>query len=192
MRIPLRTRARVALNGFFRREDGNIALEAVIITPILFWAYMALFVIFDAYRQHSINQKAAYTIGDMVSREDRALTGAYMTGARSLFDSLARSAEPSTVRITSVWFDAANNRYVCDWSESIGAIGDATVRQVETWDTLLPVMPNFERITVVETWTRYVAPFSIGIGDHDIHNFIFTRPRRAPAITWEDNSAACA
>ena len=192
MRIPLRTRARVALNGFFRREDGNIALEAVIITPILFWAYMALFVIFDAYRQHSINQKAAYTIGDMVSREDRALTGAYMTGARSLVDSLARSAEPSTVRITSVWFDAANNRYVCDWSESIGAIGDATVRQVETWDTLLPVMPNFERITVVETWTRYVAPFSIGIGDHDIHNFIFTRPRRAPAITWEDNSAACA
>lgn len=191
MHIPFHIRARTALGGFFRKEDGNVALEAVIIAPILFWAYMALFVIFDAYRQHSINQKAAYTIGDMVSREDRALTGAYMTGARSLFDSLARSAEPSTVRITSVWFDAANNRYVCDWSESIGSVGDATIKQVENWDTHLPVMPNFERITVVETWTRYVAPFSIGIADHDIHNFIFTRPRRAPAITWEDTSAAC-
>lgn len=177
--------ARARLVGFFRREDGNIALESVIIVPILFWAYMALFVIFDAYRQHSINQKAAYTIGDMVSREDRALTPAYMDGARNLFDSLARSATPSSVRITSVWYDAANNRYVRDWSESVGTRIGATEEQVENWDTILPIMPNFERITVVETWSRYVAPFNVGIGDHDIHNFIFTRPRRAPSITWD-------
>ncbi|WP_299782558.1 TadE/TadG family type IV pilus assembly protein [uncultured Roseobacter sp.] len=191
MRIPVLTRARFAIRDFARREDGNLALEAVIITPILFWAYMALFVIFDAYRQHSINQKAAYTIGDMVSREDRALTDAYMTGTRSLFDSLARSAEPSTVRVTSVWFDAANNRYVCEWSESIGTVSDATIKQVENWDTLLPIMPNLERITVVETWTRYVAPFNVGIGDHDIHNFIFTRHRSSGSNNWQDNGAAC-
>ncbi|MCV3272601.1 TadE/TadG family type IV pilus assembly protein [Roseobacter sinensis] len=184
-------RARAALRRFRRAEDANIALEAVIIAPILFWAYMATVTIFDAYRQHSINQKAAYTIGDMVSREDRALNVAYMTGARSLFDSLARSPEPSTVRITSVWFDAANNRYVCDWSQSIGVLPPATTAQVEGWDELLPILPNFERITVVETWSRYSAPFNIGIGDHDIHNFIFTRPRRAPSISWDGN-AACA
>ncbi|MBW4707744.1 hypothetical protein KX928_08085 [Roseobacter sp. YSTF-M11] len=192
MSQPLHKRCRRVLRTFARREDGNIALETLIIVPILFWAYLALFVIFDAYRQHSINQKAAYTIGDMVSREDRALTPAYMTGTRNLFDSLARSATPSSVRVTSVWFDAANNLYVCDWSESIGTVVDASITQVENWDTILPVMPNFERITVVETWTRYEAPFNIGIADHDIHNFIFTRPRRAPAITWEDASANCA
>ncbi|MGZ2258483.1 TadE/TadG family type IV pilus assembly protein [Roseobacter sp. A03A-229] len=189
MHTPLLDKLRRGLGRFGRKEDANIALEAVIIAPILFWAYMATVTIFDAYRQHSINQKAAYTIGDMVSREDRALTGAYMSGARSLFDSLARSSEPSTVRVTSVWYDAVNNRYVCDWSQSIGGLAPATASEVERWDTLLPVLPNFERITVVETWARYNAPFQVGIGDHDIHNFIFTRPRRAPAITWDGNAA---
>lgn len=177
------------LRRFAVGEEGNIALETVIIAPILFWAYMATVTIFDAYRQHSINQKAAYTIGDMVSREDRALNAAYLTGARSLFDSLARSAEPSSVRITSVWYDAANGLYVCEWSQSRGTVPPATLAEVEDWDVRLPVLPNFERITVVETWARYSAPFNVGIADHDIHNFIFTRPRRAPSITWDGNGA---
>jgi hypothetical protein len=45
-------------------------------------------------------------------------------------------------------------------------------------------MPDNESITVVETWTRYIPPFNIGIGERDIYNFIFTRPRYAPNITF--------
>jgi hypothetical protein len=178
--------ARRFLTRFSRKEDGNIAVEALIIVPILFWAYLALFVIFDAYRQHSINQKAAYTIGDLVSRQSNAIDLAFLTGARTLFDTLARSSEQTSVRVTSVWYDQANDRYVRDWSQSVGTEIAATDEEVAGWANLLPVMPNFESITVVETWSRYNAPFTIGINNHDIHNFIFTRPRYAPNITWDN------
>lgn len=188
MRAPLLARARMALRGFCRREDASIALETMIIAPILFWAYMALFVIFDVYRQHAINQKAAYTIGDMVSREDRALGPTYMSGTRRLFDSLARSAQPSSIRITMVQYNAANDRYVRIDSQPIGTVPPATATQVENWDNKLPIMPDGEQITVVETWARYRAPFNIGIGDHDIHNFIFTRHRSGGINSWDEDA----
>lgn len=186
MRISALSLLRARLVHFARRDDGNIALEAVIIAPVLFWAYMALFVIFDAYRQHSINQKAAYTIGDMVSREDRFLNQTYLDSTQRLFDSLARSAEQSSIRITEVSYDAPNDKYVKRSSRSVGSVPEATDEQVENWDTALPVMPDRENITVVETWSRYRAPFNIGIGDHDIHNFIFTRHRSSGRINWEE------
>ncbi|WP_299670637.1 hypothetical protein [uncultured Roseobacter sp.] len=188
MRRPALIPVRRVLRRFSRQEHGNVALEAVIIAPILFWAFMATVTIFDAYRQHSINQKAAYTIGDMVSREDRALTPAYLNGARQLFDSLARSAQPSSIRITSVRYDAVNNRYLRSWSERVGPVAAATEDEVEGWNVRLPIMPHDEEITVVETWARYAAPFNVGIIDHDIHNFIFTRHRSSGSNTWDPDA----
>ncbi|MFK7869900.1 MAG: TadE/TadG family type IV pilus assembly protein [Roseobacter sp.] len=181
--LPLRGRLRV----FCKDQTGNVAVEAIIIVPILFWAFFATFTIFDAYRQHSINQKAAYTIGDLVSRQFEALDPTFLNGTRELFEDLARSNGQSSVRITSVWYDEANDRYVREWSRSVGSKLAAGPTEVESWNTRLPVMPNFEFITVVETWTPYAAPFDVGIIDHEIHNFIFTRPRYAPCITWEDS-----
>ncbi|MEP2640579.1 hypothetical protein [Roseobacter sp.] len=182
------THIRRGLHRFARREHGNVTLETVIIAPILFWAFMAVVVIFDAYRQHSINQKAAYTIGDMISREDRAIGPTYLSGTRNLFDSLARSAEPSSIRVTSVRYDADNDLYLRNWSGSIGNIESATEAEVQGWDERLPIMPDDESITVVETWSRYAAPFSVGINDHDIQNFIFTRHRSSGVNTWDSDA----
>lgn len=175
------------LATFHKDEHGNIAIETIIIVPILFWAFMATFAIFDAYRQHSINQKAAYTIGDLVSRQPDALDAAFLAGTQALFDDLARTHGRSALRITSVWYDQTNDRYVRDWSRAIGERSVASAQEVEAWANRLPVMPNFEHITVVETWAPYRAPFDVGIAAHNIHNFIFTRPRYAPNITWQDS-----
>lgn len=172
------------LSRFRRNEDGNLAVETMIIVPILFWAFVALFVIFDAYRQHGANQKAAYTIGDLVSRQSDALDLDFLTGSRQLFDTLIRSSAQTTVRITSVQYDGASDTYMRDWSQSIGAVPPATPEEVAGWRTRLPILPNFEYITVVETWSEYEAPFTVGIETHDIQNFVFTRPRYAPKICW--------
>ena len=172
--------------SFWRREDGNLAVEAMIIIPVLFWAFLALVVIFHAYRQHSLNQKAAYTIGDLVSRQPDAIDLAFLTGSRELFDTLIRSSNETSLRVTAVWYDAASDTYMKDWSKSNGTEPEATDAEVAGWREFLPIMPNFESITVVETWSRYQAPFNVGIVSHDIHNFIFTRPRYAPNITWSD------
>jgi hypothetical protein len=177
-------RKRAVKPSFWRREDGNLAVEAMIIFPVLFWAFLALIVIFDAYRQHSLNQKAAYTIGDLVSRQPNAIDPAFLTGSRQLFDTLIRSSNETSLRVTSVWYDAASDTYMRGWSETDGSQQPATEAEVAGWRDLLPIMPNFESITVVETWSRYQAPFNVGIVSHDIRNFIFTRPRYAPNITW--------
>ncbi|MEM6888017.1 MAG: hypothetical protein AAF636_07740 [Pseudomonadota bacterium] len=174
------------LRCFRSEERGNIAIEFIIIVPVLFWGFFATVTIFDAYRQHSVNQKAAYTIGDLVSRQPDALDPAFLSGAQDLFEDLVRINGGSSIRVTSVWYDEVNDRYVRDWSRAVGAKLDAGVVEVESWNNLLPLMPNFEYITVVETWTDYSAPFDVGIVDHEIHNFIFTRPRYAPSITWSD------
>jgi hypothetical protein len=184
MMRPLLKRLSRSLGRFHRDEQANIAIEFIIIVPILFWAFLATFTIFDAYRQHSLNQKAAYTIGDLVSRQPDALDPSFLNGTRELFQDLARNYGDSSVRITSVWYDEENDRYMRHWSQAVGAKADAGELEVQGWANILPVMPDDEHITVVETWTPYRAPFNVGIADHEIHNFIFTRPRYAPRICW--------
>lgn len=178
-------RLRRCVTRFGRHEDGNLAVETMIIIPVLFWAFLAMLVMFDAYRQHSINQKAAYTIGDLISRQTDDIDPAFLGGTKDLFDVLTRSASETSVRVTAVSFDAAENEYVLEWSEALGAQVGATADEVVGWASRLPVMPDAEWITVVETWSAYEAPFNIGITDHEIRNFVFTRPRNSPEIGWD-------
>ena len=66
------------LQRFRRSEEGSISVEAMLLVPILMWAYLGTFVFFDAFRSQSTNLKAAYTIGDTLSRETRHVTPAYL------------------------------------------------------------------------------------------------------------------
>lgn len=171
---------------FFRDEAGNIAIEAVIVLPILFWAYLSMFAIFDAYRQYAINQKAAFTIGDLISRQTTPLDAAFLSGTRDLFDTLTRGQTVSSMRVTSVRYDAETDSYAQDWSQALGAATAAEDPMVQEWADQLPVMPDNERVMVVETWSDYDPPFNTGLTLSQIHNFVFTRPRYAPRVLWED------
>ena len=91
------------LHRFWRDEEGNIAVEAILILPLLFWAYLSMFAIFDAYRQHAVNQKAAYTIGDIVSRQTTPLDPAFLTGTREVLNYLTNSTNSeTTIRVSSI------------------------------------------------------------------------------------------
>ncbi len=78
-----------AVRQFLVDDDaGSVSVETVIIMPILLWVYVATFVIFDGFRTHNQNVKAAYTIGDMLSRETNAIDNAYLEGLSDVFDFL--------------------------------------------------------------------------------------------------------
>jgi len=47
-------------------------------------------------------------------------------------------------------------------------------------------MPHNERLTIVETFVKYDPPFNSGLSNHEITNFVFTRPRYAPRVLWYD------
>lgn len=179
--------------NFLRRfrddEKGMIAVETVIIIPVLFWAYLSMFAIFDAYRQHSINQKAAYTIGDIISRETNPLDPAYMTGTREMLAYLtANDVNDVAVRITSVTYDEDNDEYIRYWSEKKGWMPALSNEAIQALRDDLPVMPDNETVVVVETFVKYDPPFNTGLTNREIHNFVFTRPRYAPQVLWNDPS----
>ncbi|MEQ6248511.1 hypothetical protein ABMC89_06440 [Sulfitobacter sp. HNIBRBA3233] len=173
---------------FLRKEDGAIALETVIIIPIMFWAYMSALSIFDAFRQYSMHQKGAYTISDMISRETVPIDANYLAGAHRLFDTLTRSPQDSTIRVSVVYWDARNERIDLDWSQSTGRSSPLTASTVRGWGDRLPNMVDGERLIIVETSAFYSPPFRTGLENREIQNFIFTRPRYAPQVLWDDGS----
>ncbi|WP_299546789.1 TadE/TadG family type IV pilus assembly protein [uncultured Tateyamaria sp.] len=175
------------LQSFRDDERGSLAVETVLIIPVLFWAYLSMFAIFDAYRQHSINQKAAYTIGDIISRETTPLDGDYLDGTREILAYLTANAETNVaVRVTSVKYDGVNDVYKRDWSQAKGWKPALSNNDVGKLKSLLPVMPHNERVMVVETFVKYDPPFETGLQDREIENFVFTRPRYAPRVLWSN------
>lgn len=176
------------IKRFSRDEDGSIAVEMMILLPILFWAFLTLFSIFDAYRKHSMNQKAAFTIGDMISRETALVDQAYLNGTQTLLAYLTNEKITDTsIRITSVKYDADNNVYKRDWSKTKGWVPELKNNDISNWHHRLPIMPHNERIMVVETFVKYDPPYNTGLTDHQIVNFVFTRPRYAPQVLWDNN-----
>ncbi|MEP1538701.1 MAG: hypothetical protein ABJQ34_08685 [Paracoccaceae bacterium] len=180
-----------AVHAFRKDETGSIAIETMLIIPALFWAYLAMFAIFDSYRHHAINQKAAYTIGDLVSRETTPIDVDYMTGMRDLLKYLSRTANTSdvSIRISSLQYDETQDIYKREWSEVQGGlVQPLSSGSTDNWHARLPILPDKERITVVETFVNYDAPFNTGLSDRTIQNFVFTRPRYAPCVLFDDGS----
>ena len=104
---------------FRKDEQGTISVELVLILPVLFWAYLSMFSIFDAYRQHSLNQKASYTLGDVISRETAPIDNNYLSGTREMLAYLtANETTDVALRITSVTYDADTDEYKKFWSKN--------------------------------------------------------------------------
>lgn len=177
---------RTCLGRFARREDGSIAIELVIIIPALFWAYLAMFATFDAYRAHSLNQKASYTISDTISRERDSIDGALISGLRTMHAYLMNTPlDNVSLRITLVSYDAANDSFALDWSHGAGVYPALINQDVANWHDRMPIMANGERLIVLESWVDYSPPFDTGLSDREIKSFVFTKPRYAGHLGWE-------
>ncbi|MDQ2093268.1 TadE/TadG family type IV pilus assembly protein [Rhodalgimonas zhirmunskyi] len=183
--IPLPYRIRKRLSGFRDETDGTVAVEAVVMLPLILWAFCGLFVFFDAYRQNAISQKAAYTISDLISRETAAIDNDYIDGMYSMLNFLTRSGQERRLRITIVRFDADDGEYHVEWSETRGTMDPLDDAVVNGWTDTLPVMVDEERLILVETRTVYEPPFTVGLSQQTLQTFVFTRPRFAPQVLFD-------
>jgi len=177
---------RNGIKAFWRDSSGNVTIEFVLVMPILFWAFMATYVFFDGYRQSTVNLKAAYAIGDLISRETDAVNDAYVDSMYELYKLMVRARTETKMRITIVRFDQQDDRYYVDWSKERGY---GTVRDNESIKGItseLPVMPDNERVILIETRNKFVPLFNVGMKNKQLKNMIFTRPRFAPQVVWED------
>ena len=176
---------RFATGEFRRDETGSVSLEAIIMMPLVFWTYLAMFSFFNTYQEYNVNQKAAYTIGDMISRETLPIDSAYLDGVQDLLDYLTHSRTDAAVRITSLRYDKEDLRFYVHWSRARGGKQPVTNADVANWTNRVPTLTDGEYIVITETWTDYAIPFNVGLPDQNIANFVYTRPRYAPRVLYE-------
>jgi len=170
---------------FRRDENGSISVEAMLVLPILIWCYLGTFVFFDGYRAQSVNVKASYTIGDMLSRETGFVTPAYMDSLHTLQQFLTNTVEPVRMRITLYAFDGPNDRYVVRWSQVRGgAVAPLTNTTLAALRSALPIQLNGEVAILTESWVGYEPTFQVGIDPFTFYDVVVTRPRFAPQLCW--------
>lgn len=170
---------------FARREDGSVAIETMIMLPVMFWALLSGFAIHDAFRNYGLHQKAAYSIGDAISRETVPIDDEYFSGMRSTFEYLAHSQGQTDMRISEFLYDKVAGEYKLFWSEVLGGVEVLTQAEVKNWHHKLPMMMDNERITLLETWSDYDAPFNTGLTNDEIRTFVFTSARYAPGVCYQ-------
>ncbi len=165
---------------FFRKQDGVVSIEAIMVFPLLFWSMWTSYTYFDGYRQSARNLKAAYAIADILSREKSTVTAQYVTTMYDLQKFMIADRSAVSMRISFIRYDKPDDRHYVLWScvrgDSFEKWNNGTIDQI--WDRI-PVMADNASMIVVETKDHYKRPFKIGFGDNDfaIDKFIFTQPR---------------
>ena len=169
----------------FRREDGTFSVEAVLMFPLLVWAFVAMFVFFEGLRESNINLKATYTVSDLLSRETELIDQDYLDGMNNVYAWLSRSPNDVNLRVTVVRYDAATDSHITVWSRGVGK-PDLTQEQVDEYiSPQVPIMADADSAIVVETWTTYTPVMDIGLTESDIYNVVVTSPRFSEQLLWE-------
>ena len=165
------------LRIFCAETRGSISVEFILAMPFIFWAFMAIYVYFDGFRQSTINLKAAYTISDLISRETDIIDDEYVDSMHALLQILTRATSAIDMRISVVRWDESDNRYYVEWSVIRGydvVLTDATIGGLED---KLPLLPDNEIVILVETDNTFVPLFNVGMTNKQLINFVFTKPR---------------
>ncbi len=177
---------RQALRRFRQEDGGNLVLEAVLVMPFMLWAYVGLFVYWDAFRSINAVQKATYTVSDMISREMVAITPAYLAGMDTVMERLIDQSQDVSLRITSVYYDEADLRNEVHWSVSPGgALTEQTTASLLDSADKIPAMSDGDYVVIVEARVAYAPVFNVGLPNMDIQQFIVTRPRFVPKICMQ-------
>ncbi len=177
---------------FSRDEDASLSVEAVLVIPLLLWAFLASFTVFDMFRDRNLAVKANHAVSDLLSREVNPIDSNYLNGVDKVFKYLTRSNGASWMRVTSVYCDKdcdkATRRLKRHWSKATG--GQPSLSNAGVRDELGPIVPWIaagDQLVVVETSIEYTPPFSkklTGFGGRVFHDTVMTPPRFSQ-LCWQ-------
>lgn len=186
------TAATRLIRRFLREERATIMAEAVIVLPFMFWAYLGLFVYWDAYRVMNKVQKASYTVSDMLSREMVTITDAYITGMDTLMESLIDRDQNVGMRVSSVTWSEVNNQFELHWSRTTDSthLPQLTTSSLQALAGSIPAMSDGDFVVIVETRVDYTPAFDVGMDQQVLEQFIVTRPRFMPKVCLSGVSCA--
>lgn len=179
-----------SLSRFARDDGAAVTVEWVFMFPMLVWAFAGIFSFFDMFRTKNTNMTAAYTISDMLSRNDgNAVDQAYLDGLHTVFDYLVSSPNPTWIRVTSFVWNEDNGLYELHWSHTAESVDIPVTMPVMTQQDLndvadrIPIMADGDCAFLLETSAVYTPlfsnlPFMSTLAPtQNFNNFIVTQPR---------------
>lgn len=179
---------KLRLRDFRNDERGSFMVESVIALPLLFWTVAATFEFFELHRYKSVREKATYTIADMISREQAAVTDTYMDNVKVLFDIITNDSGTNQLRVSIIRYDAGDDEYDVFWSKvrGTGPMDELVNNDVADSHDTLPVMADGEDVIVVESVSDYDSLFDLVLSDpFNIETRVFTSIRFAPQICFD-------
>lgn len=175
-----------------RDEGGSVVVEAMIVLPFILWAYVGTFVFFDGFRAQSVNIKAAYVISDALSREAE-VNDAYVDGMFALHGLMTATRQPRQLRVTAFRYAPnSTTTYEVVWSRARGGATQLSSAALNAMRPNLPLLGPNEWNVMVETWTGYKPPASVGIDPFTFEERAFTRVRFTPngRLCWNGGTPA--
>jgi hypothetical protein len=204
-------RFRTSARRFLKDESGVLLAEALILLPILIWGFLALIVYWDLFRVMNVSQKAAYSIADLLSRQEAPVTEEFIDGQPAILSFLTPGATGSRLRITSLQmvegpnvppnpvFDSNDDFCLLFSRSSDPTILPYTQSELKDLAPRIPDMNGLETVVIVETWVDYSPAFDTGvlnvsgaITDQTFYEFIVTRPRNTRRVTIDGQAHTCA
>ncbi|MCX7289243.1 MAG: hypothetical protein NTW20_17320 [Rhodobacterales bacterium] len=202
-------RLRTSVRSFLSDESGIFLAEFLIMIPVLIWGFIALIVYWDVFRTINTSQKAAYSIADLLSRQQNVTTD-FVDGLENVLDFLTPGTPDSRMRITSFQLDEgkvnkpefdSDDKYCLLFSRSSSSLTPAlttTDLQKKEFVDKIPNMGNLESVVLVETWVDYQPKFDTGVlnaapgvSDQTFTQFIVTRPRNWRRVTLDGVVHGC-
>lgn len=173
------------LRRYWKDDRAAVALETVIITPVLAWTFIGSFVFFDAYRTYNSSIKATYAVADILSRQTNTVYGYDIEGMAQIFEHLVRNDGDARLRVTQIIYDADEDKYTVDWSYATNGEAQLFTANLVDIEELLPVMADAERLLLVQSFIPYNPAFQAGLDVITFRNFTFTRPRYAGQVPFD-------
>lgn len=170
--------------NFLRDTSAAVSMEAVVIFPILTWAWIGTFSFFDAYRVYNTSIKATFTVADLLSRQTSTVYGYDIEGMARMLDTMIRDTDGVEMRVTQILRDTEGN-YRVDWSHGTGTQAQLFTAGLDAMNDRLPDMANGERVVLVESFIDYEPAFNVGLNDLTFENFTLTRPRFAGQVPYD-------
>jgi hypothetical protein len=170
---------RTRLRSFRDDESGLITTEAIIVTPLLVWVFLAMFVYWDAFRAENTSIKATYTIADVISREGTAVNNNFIAGMGSLFDYMANTNEDTWIRVSSIRYVQSNDTFQLLWSRTTNATRSPvhSAGTINAMRARIPRPANADTLLVIETWRNFTPAFRVGLDRRTFYEFTTVRPR---------------
>ena len=172
-------------NIWRKDEEGSIAVETLLMVPLLAWVFIATLTYFDAYRKQAASLRAGMTVSDMFSRETN-VDADFVEGARGLLRYLAPGDPNPDIRVTAFKWDDDDDEYSSIWSEERGPRDALSTADLATITEILPLMSDNEVAILVETWIKFEPKFSAGLEEYDMTTYTVISPRFTPHICWDE------